>query len=299
MSLKNIQGSLVALITPMQADGTVDYAGLERLIEHHIAAGTDGLVIAGTTGESATLATPEHIEVIRRSAEIINGRVPMIAGTGSNSTAQTIELSQSVDEFPVDGYLVVTPYYNKPTQEGLYQHYVAIADAVKKPVMLYNVPGRTAVDMLPETVARLSQHPKIFAIKEATGDLGRLVDIQKLVADDFMLYSGDDATAREFMLRGGHGVISVTTNVAPKQMAAMCAAALAGDAAKAAELDEPLSALHNDLFVEANPIPVKWAVARQGLCSGALRLPLTELSDAAQPAVEAALVKANALTGDA
>ena len=283
----------------MQADGTVDYAGLERLIEHHIAAGTDGLVIAGTTGESATLATPEHIEVIRRSAEIINGRVPMIAGTGSNSTAQTIELSQSVDEFPVDGYLVVTPYYNKPTQEGLYQHYVAIADAVKKPVMLYNVPGRTAVDMLPETVARLSQHPKIFAIKEATGDLGRLVDIQKLVADDFMLYSGDDATAREFMLRGGHGVISVTTNVAPKQMAAMCAAALAGDAAKAAELDEPLSALHNDLFVEANPIPVKWAVARQGLCGGALRLPLTELSDAAQPAVEAALVKANALTGDA
>ena len=299
MSLKNIQGSLVALITPMQADGTVDYAGLERLIEHHIAAGTDGLVIAGTTGESATLATPEHIEVIRRSAEIINGRVPMIAGTGSNSTAQTIELSQSVDEFPVDGYLVVTPYYNKPTQEGLYQHYVAIADAVKKPVMLYNVPGRTAVDMLPETVARLSQHPKIFAIKEATGDLGRLVDIQKLVADDFMRYSGDDATAREFMLQGGHGVISVTTNVAPKQMAAMCAAALAGDAAKAAELDEPLSALHNDLFVEANPIPVKWAVARQGLCSGALRLPLTELSDAAQPAVEAALVKANALTGDA
>ena len=201
-------------------------------------------------------------------------------------------------KFAVDAYLIVTPYYNKPTQEGLYQHYMAIADAVKKPVMLYNVPGRTAVDLLPATVARLAVHGNIFAIKEATGDVSRVAEIQQGCGKDFLQFSGDDATAREYMLLGGHGVISVTTNVAPKQMQAMCAAALAGDADKAAELDAPLSSLHRDLFVESNPIPVKWAVAKQGLCDGTLRLPLTELSAVNQPAVEAALAKASALEGN-
>lgn len=286
------QGSLVALVTPMTADLAVDYAGLERLIEHHIASGTDGLVIAGTTGESATLSTPEHIEVIRRAVEIVNGRLPVIAGTGSNSTAQTIELSKAVGEFAIDAYLVVTPYYNKPTQEGLYRHFMAIADAVDKPVMLYNVPGRTAVDLLPETVARLAVHDNIFGIKEATGDLDRVTAIKSSCDDDFKLYSGDDATAREFMLLGGHGVISVTSNVAPGRMHQMCAAAISGDADKAAELDAPLAGLHDKLFVEANPIPVKWAVARQGLVDGFLRLPLTELSDGCQADVLAAIEQA-------
>ena len=299
-SLKqSLRGSLVALVTPMSPDGAVDYEAFERLIEHHIAAGTDGLVIAGTTGESATLSKPEHIDLVRRAVEIVKQRVPVIAGTGSNSTAQTIALSQAIDKFAVDAYLIVTPYYNKPTQEGLYQHYMAIADTVKKPVMLYNVPGRTAVDLLPATVARLAVHGNIFAIKEATGDVSRVAEIQQGCGKDFLQFSGDDATAREYMLLGGHGVISVTTNVAPKQMQAMCAAALAGDADKAAQLDAPLSSLHRDLFVESNPIPVKWAVAKQGLCDGTLRLPLTELSAVNQPAVEAALTKASALEGDA
>ena len=299
-SLKqSLRGSLVALVTPMSPDGAVDYEAFERLFEHHIAAGTDGLVIAGTTGESATLSKPEHIDLVRRAVEIVKQRVPVIAGTGSNSTAQTIALSQAIDKFAVDAYLIVTPYYNKPTQEGLYQHYMAIADTVKKPVMLYNVPGRTAVDLLPATVARLAVHGNIFAIKEATGDVSRVAEIQQGCGKDFLQFSGDDATAREYMLLGGHGVISVTTNVAPKQMQAMCAAALAGDADKAAQLDAPLSSLHRDLFVESNPIPVKWAVAKQGLCEGTLRLPLTELSAVNQPAVEAALTKASALEGDA
>jgi 4-hydroxy-tetrahydrodipicolinate synthase len=303
MSIENLQqslhGSLVALITPMLPDGALDYPALERLIEHHIAAGTDGLVIAGTTGESATLATPEHVEVIRRAVDLVKGRVPVIAGTGSNSTAQTIALSQAVDDCAVAAYLVVTPYYNKPTQEGLYLHYTAIADAVKKPIILYNVPGRTAVDLKPATVARLASHPNIIGIKEATGDLARVTELQRDCGKDFLLYSGDDATAREFMLLGGHGVISVTSNVAPKQMQQMCAAALAGNAAKAAELDAPLAALHHDLFIESNPIPVKWAVANQGLCGGALRLPLTELSAGSVPKLQAALAQASALEASA
>ncbi|MDG2155370.1 MAG: 4-hydroxy-tetrahydrodipicolinate synthase [Gammaproteobacteria bacterium] len=302
MSLERLQqslrGSLVALVTPMSSAGAVDYPAFERLIEHHIAAGTDGLVIAGTTGESATLSKSEHIDLVRRAVEIVKQRVPVIAGTGSNSTAQTIALSQAIDALAVDAYLVVTPYYNKPTQEGLYQHYMAIADAVKKPVMLYNVPGRTAVDLLPATVGRLSLHGNIFAIKEATGDVNRVAELQRVCGKDFLQFSGDDATAREYMLLGGHGVISVTTNVAPKQMQAMCAAALAGDAEKAAELDAPLSSLHRELFVESNPIPVKWAVAKQGLIDGALRLPLTELSLENQPAVEGALTDASALEGN-
>jgi len=276
----------------MGSDDHIDYACLQRLIDWHVDAGTVALVIAGTTGESATLSKSEHADVICRSVEMAGGRIPIIAGTGSNSTQQTIELSQKVGQSAIAGYLMVTPYYNKPTQEGLYQHFTAIADAVDQPVMLYNVPGRTAVDLLPETVGRLSEHPRIFGIKEATGDVGRVREILALTGSDFRLYSGDDATAREFMLAGGHGVVSVTSNVAPEAMARMCAAAVSGDAAGAAELDTPLAGLHRDLFVESNPIPVKWALERMGRIPGGIRLPLTRLSVAHEPVVEAALATA-------
>jgi 4-hydroxy-tetrahydrodipicolinate synthase len=288
-------GSLVAIVTPMTADGVVDFAALEQLVELHISAGTDGLVVAGTTGESATLTKPEHIAVIEAVVSIAAGRVPVIAGTGSNSTAQTVELSQTVDSLGVDGYLVVTPYYNKPPQQGLVDHFKAVADAVSKPLMLYNVPGRTGVDLLPETVARLAPHPGIFGIKEATGEVDRVAKLRELCGAEFMLYSGDDETSREFMLAGGNGVVSVTANVAPAAMASMCRAALAGDADKAAELDEPLSGLHHDLFVESNPIPVKWALYRMGLIGGGLRLPLVALAEEHQAVVEAALEQAGLL----
>lgn len=288
-------GSLVALVTPMGADGAVDYPSLERLIDWHVSQGTSALVIAGTTGESATLTKEEHLKVIRHSAEYTDGRLPVIAGTGSNSTAQTIELSVAAGGAPIDGYLVVTPYYNKPTQDGLVQHFTAIADAVDKPVMLYNVPGRTAVDLQPETVARLADHPQIFGIKEATGEVERVADLRKLCGEDFSLYSGDDPSAREFMLAGGRGVVSVTANVAPRKMAAMCAAAIAGDAAVAAAEDEALEALHNDLFVEANPIPVKWALQRMGMIPEGIRLPLTPLSEPYRARIESALRQADCL----
>lgn len=285
-------GSSVAIVTPMSADGQVDFGALRALIDWHIEQGTDALVVAGTTGESATLAKDEHVAVIEAAVKATAGRVPVIAGTGSNSTAQTIELSSLVNSLGVDGYLVVTPYYNKPPQAGLIRHFAAVADAVSKPVMLYNVPGRTGVDMLPETVAELAKHPQIFAIKEATGDLQRVSRIRELCGDDFRLYSGDDPTSREFMLLGGDGVVSVTANVAPARMAAMCRAALAGNADEAARLDEPLADLHRDLFVESNPIPVKWALWRMGLIPGGIRLPLVELSPAGQPVVEKALAAA-------
>ena len=279
----------------MTPDGAVDYAAFERLIEFHIEAGTDGLVVTGTTGESATLQKLEHVEVIATAVRIAAGRLPVIAGTGSNSTAQTVDLSTEVDQLNVDGFLVVTPYYNKPTPDGLVAHFTAIADAVSKPVMLYNVPGRTAVDMLPETVARLAPHANIFGIKEATGDVSRVAPLRELCGPDFALYSGDDATAREFMLAGGQGVVSVTSNVAPAAMAAMCKAAIAGDAAVAAGLDAPLAALHNDLFVEANPTPVKWCLQRMGMIAGGIRLPLLPLSEDKQPVLEAALRQAGVL----
>jgi 4-hydroxy-tetrahydrodipicolinate synthase len=288
-------GSLVALVTPMRPDGAVDFACLGKLVDWHVEQGTDALVIAGTTGESATLARDEHIEVIRVAVERAAGRVPVIAGTGSNSTAQTIDLSQAVGSLPIDAYLVVVPYYNKPTQEGLYRHFWAVADAVGKPLMLYNVPGRTVADLTPATVGRLAKHPRIFGIKEATGDLGRLTAIRDLCGPEFRLYSGDDATAREFMMLGGHGVVSVTANVAPRAMADMCRAALAGDEALAAEIDGLLVDLHRDLFIEANPIPVKWALERMGLIPGGIRLPLTPLSVEARPRVEAALRRARIL----
>jgi 4-hydroxy-tetrahydrodipicolinate synthase len=288
-------GSLVALVTPMRADGAVDFAGLEKLVDWHVAEGTDGLVIAGTTGESATLARDEHVEVIRVAAARAAGRIPVIAGTGSNSTAQTIDLSRAVSRLPIAGYLVVVPYYNKPTQEGMFRHFSAVADAVEKPVMLYNVPGRTVADMKPATVARLAKHPRIFGIKEATGELDRVKVIRDLCGPEFRLYSGDDATARQFMLLGGHGVVSVTANVAPKAMAALCRAALAGDVAQAAEIDGVLADLHRDLFIESNPIPVKWALERMGRIASGIRLPLTPLSAEAQPTVEAALRRARVL----
>ncbi len=283
------KGSLVALVTPMSADGRIDYECLERLIDWHVESGTNGLIIAGTTGESATLSKPEHADLICRSADIAAGRIPVIAGTGSNSTQQTIDLSREVGNSGIDGYLMVTPYYNKPTQEGLYQHFHTIADAVEKPLMLYNVPGRTAVDMLPETVERLAGHPLILGVKEATGDVSRVPLIREACGDDFGLYSGDDATAREFMLLGGDGVVTVTGNPAPAEMAAMAAAAIAGEAEEAARLDEGLAALHRDLFVESNPIPVKWAMEKIGRIPSGIRLPLTRLSTDQQPVVEAAL----------
>ncbi|MBL8224416.1 MAG: 4-hydroxy-tetrahydrodipicolinate synthase [Chromatiales bacterium] len=282
-------GSIVALVTPMRPDGAVDYASLERLVDLHVAEGTDALVIAGTTGESATLTRTEHVEVIRVAAARAAGRVPVIAGTGSNSTAQTIDLSRAVASAPIDGYLVVTPYYNKPTQEGLYQHFTAVADAVDKPVILYNVPGRTGVDLTNETVGRLATHPAIVGIKDATGELTRVEDLRARCGDDFILLSGDDATTREFIRLGGRGVISVTANVCPGLMAEMCEAALAGDADLAAAIDARLAALHRDLFVESNPIPVKWALARLELIPAGIRLPLTPLSAGAQPVVEAAM----------
>lgn len=293
-----ISGSLVALVTPMREDGTVDFACLDRLVDWHVEQGTDALVVAGTTGESATLATAEHIAVIEAVVRRAAGRLPVVAGTGSNSTAQTIELSRAVDGLPLAGFLVVTPYYNKPTQEGLYRHFLAIADAVTTPVILYNVPGRTAVDLLPETVVRLAPHPRITGIKEATGDLDRVRPLRARCGQDFALYSGDDETAREFITLGGNGVISVTANAAPHLMHQMCRAALSGDTATATRLDEQLAALHRDLFVESNPIPVKWALERMGLIPPGIRLPLTRLDARYHAALESALQRAGVLEAE-
>jgi len=285
-------GSITALVTPMDRDGALDYTALAALIDFHVEAGTDALVIAGTTGESPTLERDEHIELIEKSCELANGRIPIVAGTGSNSTAQTLKLSRVVDRLPLAGFMVVTPYYNKPTQEGMFRHFTAIADAVSHPLILYNVPGRTGVDLKPETVARLSAHPNIAGVKEATGDLDRVPRLKDTCRADFCLLSGDDATAAEFILRGGHGVISVTANVAPRQMKALCDAARAGDRGRAEALDAPLRALHRDLFIESNPIPVKWALEQMGLIGPGIRLPLTPLSESCHGPVRAALAAA-------
>jgi 4-hydroxy-tetrahydrodipicolinate synthase len=274
-----LKGSLVALVTPFDDHNRVDYAALKRLIDFHVAEGTDGLVIAGTTGESATLATEEHIELIGRAVEISAGRLPIIAGTGSNSTAQTVNLSVAVRDTGLDGYLLVVPYYNKPLQEGMYRHFSAVADAVDKPVILYNVPGRTVADLLPETVARLAKHENIVAITEATGDIGRLRDIQAIVSPDFRLFSGDDFTVLPFIEQGGHGVVTVSGNVVPAQMAELCRLASAGERDAAKAIDDRLQPLNTALFVESNPIPVKWAVSKMGMIEPHIRLPLTEFSD--------------------
>ena len=274
-----IDGSIVALVTPFDEQDRIDYDALQRLIEFHVSAGTNGLVIAGTTGESATLLNGEHAELIRRAADMADGRIPVIAGTGSNSTRQTVDLSQEVGDAAIDGYLLVVPYYNKPVQEGLYQHFRTIADAVAKPVMLYNVPGRTVADILPETLARLAAHPNIFGIKDATGDMDRMKQHQALLPGDFMYYSGDDFTTLDFLKLGGHGVVTVSGNVAPRQVSDLCRAVNDGDIDKAAEIDECLQPLNKALFVESNPIPVKWALHQMGLISSSIRLPLTIYAD--------------------
>jgi 4-hydroxy-tetrahydrodipicolinate synthase len=286
------RGSMVALITPMQEDGSIDDDALTRLVEFHIEQGTDAIVAVGTTGESATLDEAEHCAVIRRVVELVADRIPVIAGTGANSTTEAISLTRCALEVGASACLLVTPYYNKPTQQGLYLHHKAVADAVSIPQILYNVPGRTACDMLPETVARLAEVSNIIGIKEATGDLQRLHQIREHCGSEFAVYSGDDATACEMMLQGGDGVISVTANVAPRLMHEMSQAALSGNRELALSLDQKLAGLHKALFVESNPIPVKWAVARMGLAGKGIRLPLTWLSDAAQPSVIGAMQQA-------
>jgi 4-hydroxy-tetrahydrodipicolinate synthase len=284
-----IVGSIVALVTPMHEDGSVDYERLRALIDWHIAEGTDCIGVVGTTGESPTVTVPEHHEVIRVSVEHARGRVPIMAGAGANSTAEAIELSRYAKAVGADCTLQVVPYYNKPTQEGIYRHFKAIAEGVDIPVVLYNVPGRTVADMLPETTLRLAQVPGIVGIKEATGNIERAAWLIKQAPKGFSIYSGDDPTAVALMLLGGHGNISVTANVAPRLMHEMCMAAIDGDARRAAELHLQLLPLHKQLFVEPNPIPVKWALQRMGRIGPGMRLPLLPLTEANQPVVEQAL----------
>ncbi len=284
-----ISGSLVALVTPMDSRGNLDWQALDRLIEFHLNEGTDGIVAVGTTGESATLDMEEHKEVIRRVVDKVAGRIPVIAGTGANSTSEAVELTQDARSVGADACLLVTPYYNKPTQEGLYQHFRFIAEAVDIPQILYNVPGRTACDMLPDTVVRLADIDNIIGIKEATGDLQRARELIDRVGDRMAIYSGDDPTAVELILMGGKGNISVTANVAPRLMHQLCEAALNGDAETARRLNEQMMPLHKKLFIESNPIPVKWALHEMGLIGDGLRLPMTRLSDDCQPVVREAL----------
>jgi len=273
-------GSMVAIVTPMGADGGLDWPAWDRLLDFHVREGTDGIVIAGTTGESPVLRLDEIEELTRRAVARCGGKIKLIVGTGTNSTQSTIARTRALSRLGVDGVMLVTPYYNKPPQEGLYRHFMASADASAVPVILYNVPSRTAVDLLPGTVARLARHPQIVALKEALASLGRAREILAAVPADFTLLSGDDATLLDLIGAGGKGVISVTANVAPRRMHEVCAAALGGDMAGARALDATLQPLHRDLFVEASPIPVKWAVARMGLMGNAIRLPLVELSTA-------------------
>jgi len=272
------RGSLVAIVTPMSDDGALDLDALRRLVDWHIAEGTDGIVVVGTTGESPTVSYDEHCLLIRATVEQAAGRVPVIAGTGANSTAEAIELTECAKAAGAQAGLSVVPYYNKPTQEGLYQHYKKIAEAVDLPLILYNVPGRTVADLSNDTTLRLAQVPGIVGVKDATGSMERAADLIRRAPEGFALYSGDDASAMPFMLLGGDGVISVTANVAPKLMHEMCVAAFAGNLARARELNNALLPLHSKLFVEANPIPVKWACAELGLIPSGLRLPLTPLS---------------------
>ena len=288
-------GSAVALITPMFDDGSVDEAALRLLVDWHVAQGTNAIVAMGTTGESATLSDDEHLRVVQIVVEQAAGRLPVIAGTGSSSTAKAVKLTLAVEKLAIAATLCVTPYYNRPSQEGLFQHYSAIAAAANKPVLMYNVPGRTGCDLLPETVIRLARVTGIAGVKEATGLLERVQTLRAAVPDSFLLLSGDDATACDFMLQGGHGVISVTSNVAPKAMAAMCKAATAGDTVLAQKLDAPLRGLHETLFVEPNPTPAKWAISQLHGCSAQLRLPLLPLTAANQPHVRAAMVAAGVL----
>ena len=274
-----IAGSMVALVTPMDAQGGLDWDALRKLVDFHLQEGTHAIVAVGTTGESATLNVSEHIEVIRRVVDQVAGRIPVIAGTGANCTREAVELTENARQAGADACLLVTPYYNKPTQEGLYQHFKHIAEAVAIPQILYNVPGRTVCDMKPETVERLSKVPNIIGIKEATGDLDRGREVLDRVGKDFLVYSGDDPTAVELMLMGAKGNISVTANVAPRAMSDLCNAAMKGEAAIARAINDKLMPLHKNLFIESNPIPVKWALAEMGLIQQGIRLPLTWLSE--------------------
>jgi 4-hydroxy-tetrahydrodipicolinate synthase len=295
-STRQITGSIVALVTPLHEDGSVDYPTLRKLIDWHVAEGTDCIGVVGTTGESPTVNVEEHCEIIRVSVEQAKGKVPIMAGCGANSTAEAIELAKFAKKVGADCQLQVVPYYNKPTQEGQYLHFKAIAEAVGElPMVLYNVPGRTVADMAHDTVLRLAQVPGIVGIKEATGNIERAQWLIREAPKGFAIYSGDDPTAVALMLCGGHGNISVTANVAPRAMHELCVAAMGGDAKRAMEIQFKLMPLHKQLFIEPNPIPVKWAMQRMGRCGGALRLPMTPLTPANQPVVEAALRAAGVL----
>ena len=284
-----ITGSLVALVTPMDAEGRIDWECLDKLVDYHVEAGTSAIVAVGTTGESSTLDPDEHINVIRRVVNHANGRIPVIAGTGGNSTHEAVDLTREAAEIGVDACLLVVPYYNKPTQEGLYQHFRTVAEAVDVNQILYNVPGRTSCDMLNETTNRLADIPNIVGIKDATGNVSRGEELVRMVGDRIAVYSGDDGTSLELMLRGGSGNVSVTANVAPKLMAQTCAAAVSGDETEARRLDEILTPLNRKLFLEANPIPVKWAMCEMGLIGPGIRLPLTPLSEEYREDVREAL----------
>jgi 4-hydroxy-tetrahydrodipicolinate synthase len=286
------KGSMVALVTPMSGSGAIDFAALARLLDFHLDAGTDALVIGGTTGESATLTADELAELVSRTKTHVAGRIPVIAGSGTYSTASTIAQTQCARDAGADAALIVTPYYNKPTQHGLIAHFTAVADAVDIPVILYNVPGRTACDMQADTVAALAGHSRIVGIKEATGDIARTKDIIARCGDHIEVYSGDDATAKELFSAGAVGVISVTANLAPAAMHEMCQAALDSDTALAASIDARLEGLHRELFIESNPIPVKWGLQRMGLIDDGIRLPLTPLSEEYKPVVEKAMMAA-------
>jgi len=290
-------GSIPALVTPMRDDGAIDFDAWDALLDFHLREGSDGVVVGGTTGESPVLDRSELEELVRRARSRLAGRIPVIAGSGTNCTAKTVALSEAAAAAGADALLVVTPYYNKPTQEGLYRHFAAVADAVDVPLILYNVPGRTACDMLPETVARLSRHPRIAGVKEATGDLGRGRAVLEQSRPGFLLLSGDDPTAAALIGMGARGVISVTANVAPRAMHELCAAGLAGRHEEARAIDERLVPLHRALFVESNPIPAKWAVYRLGLIGTGIRLPLTWLRGEHEGAVSAAMRPAGVLAG--
>ncbi|NLZ86607.1 MAG: 4-hydroxy-tetrahydrodipicolinate synthase [Gammaproteobacteria bacterium] len=293
---QTIQGSIVAIVTPMFEDGSVDWKGLEKLVEWHIAEGTNSIVAVGTTGEASTLSMSEHTQAIKEIIRVANKRIPIIAGTGANSTREAIQLTREAKELGADAALLVTPYYNKPTQEGLYQHYKAVAEAVDLPQILYNVPGRTGVDMLNETVIRLADIPQIVGIKDATGDVPRGAELlQGLKDKDMVVYSGDDATAYQLMGHGAKGNISVTANVAPKAMSEVCAAAITGNATDAEQLNAQVANLHNILFCESNPIPVKWALHDMGLIGTGIRLPLTPLAEQYRAPLHEALVEAGVI----
>lgn len=293
--MKPILGSIVALVTPMNEDCSIDYPGLRRLIDWHVDEGTACIGVVGTTGESPTVSMEENREIIRVAVEHAKGRVPILAGTGANSTAEAIELSRYAKEVGADCTLSVVPYYNKPSQEGIYQHFKAIAEAVDIPMMLYNVPGRTVADLLPETTLRCASLPGVFGIKEATGNIERAAHLIKHAPEGFHIYSGDDGTAIALMLLGGHGNVSVTANIAPRQMAELCRLALEGNAVEARKIHLQLLGLHKQLFCEPSPGPAKWALSQLGRCGAALRLPITPLTAAGQASVGQAMVEAGLL----